>query len=79
MTYYDKYNKNKNQFGLLASVSSCLKNYLNNKYYVDVKDKRYFIRPNKNIILEERDPPKSLRTEYQVQKEPKFRKKLKTY
>ena len=48
--------------------------YLNGEYYVEVKDKRYLIHPTENIILRKRDPPKSLRTQYQVQNNPKIRK-----
>ena len=36
--------------------------YLDNKYYVEVKDHRYRIHPVENIILRLRDEPKSLRT-----------------
>ena len=44
-------------------------NYLNGEYYVEVKDHRYKIHPTENIILRKRDPPNSLRTQYQVQNE----------
>ena len=47
--------------------------YLNGEYYVEVKDHRYKIHPNENIILRKRDPPKSLRTQYQVKNETKIR------
>ena len=40
--------------------------YLNGECYVEVKDNRYKIHPTENIILRKRDPPKSLRTQYQV-------------
>ena len=43
--------------------------YLNGEYYVEVKDHRYPIHPTENIILRKRDPPSSLRTQYQVQNE----------
>ena len=43
--------------------------YLNGEYYVEVKDHRYRIHPTENIILRKRDPPTSLRTQYQVQNE----------
>ena len=43
--------------------------YLDGKYYVEVKDYRYKIHPTENIILRKRDPPKYLRTQYQVQNE----------
>ena len=52
-------------------------NFLNGNYYVEVKDKRYLINPTENIILRKRDPPKSLRTQYQVQKEAQIRKNQK--
>ena len=42
---------------------------LNGQYYVEVEDHRYKIHPTENIILEERDRPKSLKTQYQVQNE----------
>ena len=41
--------------------------YLNGEYYVEVKDQRYKIHPSENIILRKRNPPTSLRTQYQVQ------------
>ena len=37
------------------------------QYYVEVKDHRYRLHPNENIFLRKRDPPNSLRTQYQVQ------------
>ena len=51
--------------------------YLNGEYYVEVKDHRYKIHPTENIILRKRDPPKSLRTQYQVQNETLIRKNQK--
>ena len=33
--------------------------YLNGKYYVEVKDKRYKIHPTEKTIIKERDEPKS--------------------
>ena len=51
--------------------------YLNDNYYVEVKDKRFLIHPTENIILRLRDPPKSLRTQYQVQNETQIRKNQK--
>ena len=51
--------------------------YLDNNYYVEVKDHRYKIHPTENIILRLRDEPKSLRTQYQVQNETKIRKNQK--
>ena len=51
--------------------------FLNGQFYVEVKDKRYRIYPTDNIILRERDPPKSLRNHYQVQKNIQIRKNQK--
>ena len=48
-------------------------NYLNGRYYVEVKDHRYKIHPTENIILRLRDEPKSHRTQYQVQNDTKIR------
>ena len=47
--------------------------YLDGQYYVEVKDHRYKIHPTENIILRKRDPPTSLRTQYQVQNQTKIR------
>ena len=51
--------------------------YLNGDYYVEVKDHRYKIHPTENIILRKRDPPTSLRTQYQVQNETQIRRNQK--
>ena len=51
--------------------------YLNGEDYVEVKDHRYKIHPTENIILQKRDEPKSLRTQYQVQNETKIRRNQK--
>ena len=51
--------------------------YLNGEYYVEVKDHRYKIHPTENIILRKRDPPFSLRTQYQVQNQTKIRRNQK--
>ena len=51
--------------------------YLNGDYYVEVKDHRYKIHPNENIILRKRDPLTSLRTKHQVQNETKIRRNQK--
>ena len=51
--------------------------YLNGECYVEVKDHRYKIHPTENIILRKRDPPTSLRTQYQVQNETQIRKNQK--
>ena len=51
--------------------------YLNGEYYVEVRDHRYKIHPTENIILRKRDPPTSLRTQYQVQNETQIRRNQK--
>ena len=51
--------------------------YLNGEYFVEVKDHRYKIHPIENIILRKRDPPTSLRTQYQVQNETQIRRNQK--
>ena len=51
--------------------------YLNGEYYVEVKDHRYKIHPTEKIIFCKRDPPTSLRTQYQVQIENKIRRNQK--
>ena len=51
--------------------------YLNGEYYVEVKDHRYKIHPTEHIILRKRDPPTSLRTQYQVQNETQIRRNQK--
>ena len=53
--------------------------FLNGEYYVEVKDHRYKIHPTENIILRKRDPPQSLRTQYQVQTEIQITKKIKVW
>ena len=47
--------------------------YLNGEYYTEVKDHRYRIHPNGDIILRKRGPPKSLTTQYQVKNNTKIR------
>ena len=47
---------------------------LNGEYYVEVKDHRYKIHPTEITILGKREPPKSLRTQNQVQKENQIKK-----
>ena len=47
---------------------------LNREFYVEVKDHRYKIHPFENIMLRKRDPPTSLRTQYQVQNETQIRR-----
>ena len=49
-------------------------NFLNGNYYVEVKDHRYKIHRTENIILRKRDPPFSLRTQYQVQHKTQIKK-----
>ena len=44
------------------------------EYYGEVKDHRYRNHPTENIILRKRDPPASLRSQYQVQNETHIRK-----
>ena len=52
-------------------------NYLDGKYYVEVKDHRYKIHPTDRITLRKRDPPTSLRTQYQVRNETQIRRNQK--
>ena len=52
---------------------------LNGEYFVEVKDHRYKNHPIENIILRFRDPPTSLRTQYQVQNETPIRKNRKVF
>ena len=47
------------------------------EYYVEVKDHRYRIHPSEIIILRIRNPPISLRTQYQVQNNTQIRKNQK--
>ena len=49
----------------------------NDQNYVEVKDKRYIIHPTENIVLRQRDPPLSLRTQYQIQNNTQIRKNQK--
>ena len=51
--------------------------YLDERYYVEVKDHRYKLHPTENIILRLRDEPKSLRIQYQVQNETQIRRNQK--
>ena len=51
--------------------------YLDSNYYVEIKDHRYRIHPTENNILRKRDPPTTLRTQYQVQNETQIRKNQK--
>ena len=47
--------------------------YLNGEYYVEVKDHRYKNHRTENIILRKRDPPTSLRAQYQVKNQTQIR------
>ena len=49
-------------------------NYLNGENYVEVKDHRYEIHTFEIIILRKRNPPTSLRTQYEVQINTQIRK-----
>ena len=51
--------------------------YLNGESYVEVKDHPNRIHPTENMILRKRDPPLSLRTQYQVQNITQIRKNQK--
>ena len=51
--------------------------YLDGNYYTEVKDYQYRIHPTENIILRKRDPPTSLRTQYQFKNETQIRKNQK--
>ena len=42
-----------------------------------MKDHRYKNHPSENILLRKRDPPQSLRTQYQVKKKTKIRRNQK--
>ena len=53
--------------------------YLNGNYYVEVKDHRYKNHPTENIFLRKRDPPITLRTQYQFQNENQIRKTQKVF
>ena len=37
----------------MTSFLTCLKKYLNGRYYTEVKDKRYSIHLNESLILRE--------------------------
>ena len=51
--------------------------YINGEYYVEVKDHRYEIHQTESFTIRKRDPPSSLRTQYQVQNETQIRKNQK--
>ena len=50
---------------------------LNGEYYVEVNVYQYKVHPTENNILRKRDPPLSLRSQYQVQNETQIRKNQK--
>ena len=50
---------------------------LDGNYYVEVKDHRDRFHPTENVVLRLRDPPKSLRTQHQVQNGIQLRKSQK--
>ena len=52
---------------------------INGEYYVEVKDHRFKIHPTENIIIGKRDPPTSLRTQYQVQNNTQIGKNQKDF
>ena len=51
--------------------------YRKGEYYVEVRDHRYKIHPTENILLRKRDPPTTLRTQYQVQNETQIKRNQK--
>ena len=53
--------------------------YLNGNHGVEAKGKRYNNHPTEDIILPKRDPPKPLRTQYQLQNETNNRKSHKIF
>ena len=65
---------------MLGSLLKYLKesiHYLDGQYYVEVKDHRYKIHQIENSILRKRDPPNSLRTQYQVHNDTQIRRNQK--
>ena len=61
----------------MGSVLKFLKNFPNGEYCVEGKNHRYRIYPTENNISRKRDPPNSLRTQYQAQNETQLRKNQK--
>ena len=51
--------------------------HLDGNYYIEVKDHRYRLHPTERKLLRKRDPPQSLRTQYQVQNETQIRRNQK--
>ena len=49
-------------------------NFLNGQYYVEVRDHQYRSHPSEKKFLRKRDPPQSLRTQYQFQSITRIRK-----
>ena len=52
-------------------------NYLNGNFYEDIKDNRCFIHRSENFVLQKRNPPLSLGTQYQFQNNIQIKKKQK--
>ena len=48
--------------------------HLHGEYYVEMKGYRYKNHPTEKIFLRKRDPPKSLRTQYEVQNNTQIRR-----
>ena len=62
---------------MIGSVLIFLNKFLNGEYCVEVKNHRYGILPTEFNTSRKRDPPNSLRTQYQVQNETQIRKNQK--
>ena len=78
LAYYDRsYCVNNYYYDLMGSILKYLNKFLIGQYYVEVKDHRYKIHPTENILLRKRDPPNSLRNQYQVQNETQIHKNQK--
>ena len=65
-------------FESMESILIFLLNSLKANYYVEIKDKKFFIHPNEKNIIGLRNSSKPLRTQHQVQNETQFRKNQKT-
>ena len=80
LIYYDRSSYDKmNYFDLMVSIwkNLIINDYLDGKYYVEVKDHRYRFHPTGKIKLRKRNPPTSLRAQYQVQNNTQIRKNQK--
>ena len=78
MAYYDHYfGKNEIFWFNGDCFSSFKRKYFNGNYYLEVNDKRYKTNPIENIILAQREPTESLRSQYQFQNETDVRKNQK--